>query len=458
MCPDMNYEDTIAAIATPPGEGALAIVRLSGSESVEVAAKCVRDGRRIRDAKGMSLRVVTLCHSDGAVIDQVVAAIYRAPHSYTGEDMVELSCHGGHSVPRRVLERLLSAGARPAEPGEFTRRAYLNGKMDLSQAEAVAELIRSGTDKASRAAARRLDGGLRKSVDTMQGKLIEILADVEARLDFVDEEIDPLPKGALAQRLDWIREEVAEYIGTYRQGRLLLQGATVVLAGAPNAGKSTLFNKLIQRDRMVVSSVPGTTRDAVEEWVDLNGVPVKLVDTAGIRTGGGKIERESVQRTVERLKDADLVVLLVDRHAPKPPHTEILKELDNVQLLPVWSKSDQTPIGSCPEQLSKAPETSISSVTGDGVKQLKELIIKQIWGNDTGKNTDVVIGEERQHLALQDAHQALDRVVAAEAGGAGMEIIALELRTAVTALGQITGQEIGDEVLDRIFAKFCIGK
>ncbi len=457
MYPDV-YEDTIAAIATPPGEGALAIVRLSGPDSTGVAAKCVRDGRRIWDAEGMSLRVVTMYHTDGAVIDKVVAAVYRAPNSYTGEDMVEISCHGGHSVPRRVLERLLSAGARPAEPGEFTRRAYLNGKMDLSQAEAVAELIRSGTDKASRAAARRLDGGLRKSVETMRGKLIEILADVEARLDFVDDEIDPLPKGALAERLAGVREEVAEYIGTYRQGRLLLQGATVVLAGAPNAGKSTLFNKLIQRDRMVVSSVPGTTRDAVEEWVDLNGVPVKLVDTAGIRTGGGKIERESVRRTVERLKDADLVVLLVDGHAPKPPRPEVLKELVNFKLLPVWSKSDRPRKGSCPEQLPKAPETSVSSVTGDGVEKLKELIIMQVWGNNAGENTDVVIGEERQYVALNDAHQALDRVVVAEADGVGMEIVALELRTAVTALGQITGQEIGDEVLDRIFAKFCIGK
>ena len=457
MGPDA-WEDTIAAIATPPGEGALAIVRLSGPESVEVAAKCVRNGRRIRNAEGMSLRVVTLCHSDGTVIDQVVAAVYRTPNSYTGEDMVELSCHGGHSVPRRVLERLLSAGARPAEPGEFTRRAYLNGKMDLSQAEAVAELIRSGTDKASRAAAQRLDGGLRKSVEMMRGKLIEILADVEARLDLVDDEIDPLPKGELAEKLGSVRKEVAQYLGTYRQGRLLMQGATVVLAGAPNSGKSTLFNKLVQRDRMVVSSVPGTTRDAVEEWVDLNGVPVKLVDTAGIRTGGGKIEQESIRRTVERLNDADLVVLLVDGNAPKPPHPEVIKQLGSVKVLPVWSKSDRPRKGLCPEQLSEEPETSISSVKGKGVEHLKLLLLRHIWGDIVNDSSDVLIGEERQNAALEDAQQALDRVVAAEADGAGMEIVTLELRTAVTALGQITGQEIGDEVLDRIFAKFCIGK
>ena len=258
--------------------------------------------------------------------------------------------------------------------------------------------------------------------------------------------------------LGGVREEVVEYLGTYRQGRLLLQGATVVLAGAPNAGKSTLFNRLIQRDRMVVSSVPGTTRDAVEEWVDFNGVPVRLVDTAGIRTGGGKIERESVQRTVERLKDADLVVLLVDGHAPKPPHPEVLKELDNTKLLPVWSKSDRPRKGSCPEQLPKTPEISISSVTGEGVEKIKSMINKKIWGNNSEDSSDVVIGEERQYLALKDTLQALDRVVVAEADGAGMEIVALEIRTAVTALGRITGQEIGDDILNRIFAKFCIGK
>jgi tRNA modification GTPase len=455
--------DIIVAIATPPGEGALAIVRLSGPGSVELAASCCSGERRIREAGGMSVLVTSVrgdmeTGESSPVIDQVVVAVYRAPKSFTGEDMVEVICHGGHTVPREVLGRFLDAGARPAQPGEFTRRAFCNGKMDLTQAEAVAELIRAGTERAGRAAARRLEGGLKKSVEEIRGQIIELLADIEARLDFADEEIAPLEPGDVSRRLEQVRGEIARYMDTYEQGKLLQHGAMVVLAGAPNAGKSTLFNTLVQRDRVMVSSIPGTTRDAVVEWVNLEGVPVKLVDTAGIRSSGDEIEQESIRRTVDWIKDADLVVVLFDGSGPRNPHDAVVEALDGVAVLPVWSKGDLGLQEQAYAEIAMKPELRISGVTGEGLGKLKALIIKELCGGQSREGADVLISEERQYRALCEAHEALNRVVEADRGGAGFEIIAMELREGTSALGQITGEGIDEAVLDRIFSKFCIGK
>jgi tRNA modification GTPase len=454
----MLDDNTIVAIATPPGEGALAIVRLSGPEACAIAGQCFRRGRRILTATGMTVAVSAILAKDSSVIDQVVAIVYRSPNSFTGEDMVEVVCHGGHTVPRQIFARLLEAGARAAEPGEFTRRAYLNGKMDLSQAEAVAEVIRAGTEKAGRAAAQRLEGGVRKAVDRIRGQVIGLLSDIEARLDFVEEEIDPLPMGELERRLAGLQEEIARYMATYSQGKILQHGAQVVIAGAPNAGKSTLFNALVQRDRVLVSPVPGTTRDAVEEWISLNGVPVRLVDTAGIRTGGGKIEQEGIRRTVQRIREADLVLLLIDRSRPRVPHQEVMRAVQKAPYVSVWTKSDLPKRGTLPEVLSAKPEVSISAVAGSGLSDIKGLILKNIWSNDATESADVIIAEERQYHALRDAQEALSRVMGAEQKKAGLEIVAFELRQAAEALGRITGVEIGDDVLDQIFSKFCIGK
>jgi len=454
----MVNDDTIAAIATPPGEGALAIVRLSGPEACKIAGDCCGRGDRIQSAKGTTVTVSTVLSQDKMVMDRAVVIVYRAPNSFTGEDMVEFVCHGGHAVPRQILTRFLEAGARAAAPGEFTRRAFLNGKMDLSQAEAVAELIRAVTDKAGRAAAQRLEGGVRKGVDAIRSKVIELLAEIEARLDFADEEIDPLPPGELERRMSGIRSEISRYMDTYTQGRLLQQGARVVIAGAPNAGKSTLFNALVQRERMLVSPVPGTTRDAVEEWLAIDGVPIRLVDTAGIRTGGGKIEQEGIKRTVERIKEADLVLLLVDRSRPRIPHQEVMEAVREAHFVPVWTKSDLPKRGSYPEGLPNKPEVSVSGLMGSGLDDVKMLIIHKIWKHDFSDGEQVVIAEERQLEALREAEQALKRVVDAEHDGTGAEIVAFELRQAAQALGKITGVEVGDDVLDRIFSRFCIGK
>jgi len=454
----MVNDDTIAAIATPPGEGALAIVRLSGPQACTIAGDCCRRGDRVRDAAGMTVTVSTVLSRDKMVIDRAVVIVYRAPNSFTGEDMVEVVCHGGQAVPRQIFARFLEAGARAAAPGEFTRRAFLNGKMDLSQAEAVAELIRAGTDKAGRAAAQRLEGGVRKAVEAIRGKVIELLAEIEARLDFVDEEIDPLPPGELERRLSGIRGEIDGYMETYTQGRLLQLGAQVVIAGAPNAGKSTLFNALVQRERMLVSPVPGTTRDAVEEWIGIDGVPIRLVDTAGIRTGGGKIEQEGIKRTVERIREADLVLLLVDRSQPRVPHPVVMDAVKESRFVPVWTKGDLPKRGSYPEELPGKPEISVSGLRGTGLDDVKKLIINNIWKDGNTDGEQIIIAEVRQVEALQEAAQALRRVTEAEQEGAGMEIVAFELRQAAEALGKITGVEVGDDVLDRIFSRFCIGK
>jgi tRNA modification GTPase len=247
-------------------------------------------------------------------------------------------------------------------------------------------------------------------------------------------------------------------MATYSQGKILQQGAQVVIAGAPNAGKSTLFNALVQHERVLVSPVPGTTRDAVEEWIGVDGVPIKLVDTAGIRTGGGKIEQEGIKRTVQRIKEADLVLLLIDRSRPRVPHRDVMDAVQAASYVPVWTKCDLPKKGAYPEALSREPEVSISAVSGLGMSDIKTLIIHNIWRDNASESADVVIAEERQYHALRDAQEALNRVIAAERRKTGMEIVVFELRQAAEALGRITGVEIGDDVLDQIFSKFCIGK
>src|SRR6201987_4710227 len=312
--------DTIAAISTPPGEGAIALVRISGTNAIEIADKIFRGKEKPSQFVSHVQHLGEIFSAENRLIDQALVSVHRAPASYTGEDLVEISCHGGTLVSAKVLEACLRSGARAARPGEFTERAFLNGKMDLTQAEAVIDLIRAKTDLALRSATEQLEGRLGEQIRKIRGELVELLAHISASIDFPDEGITPDEGEALRERLGFIREEIAALLATADQGRILREGVRLVIYGATNAGKSSLLNRLLGYDRVIVSDTHGTTRDTIEETVNLEGVPVRLLDTAGLRTSESELESEGIARTEKSVQLTDLGLHIADRNAPKPAH------------------------------------------------------------------------------------------------------------------------------------------
>src|SRR5881398_3885700 len=316
----MTVSDTIAAISTPPGEGAIALVRVSGANAVQIADKIFRGKEQPSKFTSHVQHFGEIFSAENQLIDQALISVHRAPASYTGEDLVEISCHGGTLVTAKVLEACLRAGARAARPGEFTERAFLNGKMDLTQAEAVIDLIRARTDLALRSATEQLEGKLGEQIKGIRDSLVDLVAHVEASIDFSEEGIAPDEGNSLRVRLDSVREQIAALLATADHGRILRDGVRVVIYGATNAGKSSLLNRLLGYERVIVSDAPGTTRDTIEETVNLNGVPIRLLDTAGLRTSESEVESKGIARTEESLQLADLRLHIADRNAPKPAH------------------------------------------------------------------------------------------------------------------------------------------
>src|SRR5437763_12190753 len=338
ICQDMTVFDTIAAISTPPGEGAIALVRISGANAIEVADKIFHGKEMPSQFTSHVQHLGEIFSAENQLIDQAVLSIHRAPASYSGEDLVEISCDGGTLVSAKVLEACLRAGARAARPGEFTERAFLNGKMDLTQAEAVIDLIRAKTDLALRSATEQLEGRLGLQIRKIRDELVELLAHINASIDFPDEGITPDEGETLLARLDSIREEIAALLATADQGRILREGVRVVMYGATNAGKSSLLNRLLGYDRVIVSDAHGTTRDTIEESVNLNGVPIRLLDTAGLRTSASELEREGIARTEKSLQLADLRLYIADRSTSKPPHFQ--ERIRNPNEITVLNKGD----------------------------------------------------------------------------------------------------------------------
>jgi tRNA modification GTPase len=442
--------DTIAALSTPSGTGAIAVLRVSGPEAGEVAAKVFKGPA----LKPRQAHFGKLTAADGSVIDEVVLTFFKAPASYTGEDTLEISCHGGVLVTRRVLERLLQAGARAAGPGEFTQRAFLNGKLDLTQAEAVMDVISAQTDRALSAARRQLGGALGRTILALRDDLLGIVAHVEAYIDFPEEDIDPDTGTALRNRITALRGRLESLMATADQGRLLREGVRTVLAGAPNAGKSSLLNRLLGFDRAIVSDRPGTTRDTIEETVSLDGFPLRLVDTAGLRgAAGDEIEEAGMTRTLAELTDADLIVEVVDASQPPPPplpHAEgtaekwvrVLHKSD-LPAHPGWQSADGVPV---------------SSLTGDGLDVLRARLVEVITRGGAAFEQSGVAVNARHKAALETARDALTAALAEFAAGSSAEFVALDLRLALEALGNIVGRVDTEDLLGVIFSQFCIGK
>lgn len=455
-------EDTIAAIATPAGRGALGIVRLSGPQACAIAGRVFRgDGGDVASLPSHTVHLGRVV-SDGECLDTVLLTVMRAPRSYTGEDTVELSCHGGRVVLARVLGAVVAAGARPAGPGEFTRRAFLNGKMDLAQAEAVQELIAAESELAARVAAEHLRGRLSAEVGALRDGLVEVLGEIEAAIDFPDEGIEPESRPALRARLAALRARGAALLGTFAEGRRVREGVRVVIAGKPNAGKSSLLNALLDEERAIVTAQPGTTRDVLRESLVLQGVLLTVVDTAGVREPRDAAEAEGVRRSREALGEADLVLLVLDGAvALDEADFEIAAGIGGRAFITVINKMDlalHADFDALKVRLVGQASVHTSALEKTGLDALKAAIVEAAWPSGLPGSDAALVTEVRHRDALARAEAALGETAASLEDGRGLELAAADAREALDALGEIVGAVTRDDILDRIFSKFCIGK
>jgi len=447
----VTYSDTIAAISTPPGEGAIALVRISGTNAISITDQIFRGKQKPSESAPHTQHFGEIVDEQGRLIDQVMISIHRAPASYTGEDLVEISCHGGTLVTARVLEGCLRTGARAARPGEFTERAFLNGKMDLTQAEAVIDLIRARTDLALRSATEQLEGRLGAEIKKIRDALVDLVAQIEASIDFPEEGIAPDEGEKLCARLDWVREEIANLLATAGQGRILREGVRVVIYGATNAGKSSLLNRLLGYERVIVSETHGTTRDAIEESVNLRGVPIRLLDTAGLRRSISRLEREGIARTEKSLQTADLLLHIADRNTPKPPDFE--NRARNGNEIVVLNKSDLSEHG----DWKNFDALRISCATGEGLSELENEILTRIMKENLRPESAVTINA-RHRDCLRRAWEACDRARTGITEALAPEYVSVDLNGALRAVGEVIGAVDVEQILDSVFGQFCIGK
>lgn len=452
--------DTIVAPATPPGEGGVGIVRLSGPRAESLLAAVFRG--RLAPAGMLSHHLYhgQLCRSDHTPLDEVLVVVMRAPHSYTGEDVVEVHCHGGTQLLRSILDLFLAAGARLARPGEFTQRAFLNGRLDLAQAEAVAALIGARSEQAARVALGQLEGRLSQQLRQFTTELRELLMLLEAHIDFPDDDLGALDHQGVLARASAVHAAMTRLLRSFDTGRALREGVSVLILGRPNVGKSSLLNALLGEARAIVTEIPGTTRDTVEEHLVLGGLPLRLVDTAGVRDTLDPIEQEGVRRAREKAAAADLVLLVIDGSQPLLAEDRMAMALAPPERTILVRNKADLPADCAAAELADFPrQVSVSVRQGSGLTVLQAAVVGHFSGDGLAEAVDGVVLTERRHReALAGALTALDRFRLAQERGEPLECLALELREALAALGLITGETTPDAILEQIFSRFCIGK
>jgi len=462
--PELCLDDTIAAIATPPGEGGIAIIRVSGCLALETTARVFRSPGKspVASLASHTLHLGIIQDPEGHPVDQVLLSVFRAPRSYTGEDTAEISAHGGLAVTRRILELLIQAGARMAEPGEFTRRAFLNGKLDLLQAEAVVDLIRAGSEKSREVSLRQLEGQLSRKLAAIKNDLMKIYAHMEAFLDFPEDDLEIYSDEAFTARLDQGIEDISLLVASFKRGSLLREGARCVIAGRPNVGKSSLFNTLLERDRAIVSEHAGTTRDMLEEPLEIEGMPVRLVDTAGLGPEAEHpLEREGMGRTRRVLAEADVVLFVVDGSAPLHPADEsVFRELRADQMrLVVVNKADLPSVLSAEaiRTLTGSAEfIAVSSRTSQGLDHLEKALAGLLTAGAAPESEQIT--RLRHKKALEAALESLIKATADFRARQALEIVTLDVKAALDQMRELIGEVYSEDLLDVIFSEFCIGK
>lgn len=457
--------DTISAIATPPGEGGIGIVRISGPLALAVADKLFRSksGRTVAQMRSHTVHYGHVVDpANGMLIDEALLMVMRAPHSYTREDVVEIQAHGGVVPLRRILSLTLQHGARLAEPGEFTKRAFLHGRLDLAQAEAVIDIIRAKTDAALRAAANNLGGELSRRVRELLQGLVGLISHIEAMLDFPEDDIPPVAYDEVSQEVARLAGKLDDLLASGQSGRVLRDGLNTVIVGRPNVGKSSLLNALLRESRAIVTAIPGTTRDVIEEYVNVRGVPLRIADTAGIRHTSDAVERLGVEKARALLERADLVLVVLDASEPLTEEDrEVLRLAAPRPTVVLLNKSDLPPrldLQQLRPYIGKHTVLSVAAATGAGLEKLEEHIVKLVYGGQVQAGESVCLTSARQMQALTAARNSLQDAQQALAERLPWDCVTVDLRAAWEQLGTITGDTADADIIDRIFADFCVGK
>ncbi|MGD0914911.1 MAG: tRNA uridine-5-carboxymethylaminomethyl(34) synthesis GTPase MnmE [Thermodesulfobacteriota bacterium] len=457
-------EDTIAAISTPFGESGIGIVRMSGSAADAIARELFRPKRRESNLTSHHFHYGEIVDpQDSHPIDEVLLVLMKAPKTYTREDIVEIHCHGGYFILQKVLELVLRQGARMAHPGEFTKRAFLNGRIDLTQAEAVIDLIKAKTMASLETANQQIRGWLYREMTQLKTRLIGHLALIEAHIDFPEEEIETISLGQVKRDIDGMIQKLEEWIVSYEEGKVFREGISCAIIGKTNVGKSSLLNVLLKEERAIVTPIPGTTRDAIEEVLNVNGIPVRLIDTAGLRKATDSIEQEGVKRAKERATESDLILLVLDgSRALDKDDTEIFEEIRGKKKTVVINKSDlpqEIHMEGVRRQFQEDPMVSISCLENAGIDHLKETIYKHIIHRNVRSSPEhLIVTNIRHKIALAQARENLWNAVKGLEEGVSLEFIAFEIRSALEALGEMVGETATEELLKHVFEQFCIGK
>jgi tRNA modification GTPase len=450
----LNLEDTIVAVSTPPGRGGLGIVRLSGPRARAVAG-CILRFPQGSTWTPWSSRLGELIDENGETVDRIVAHYYAAPRSYTAEDVVEISCHGAPVILRHCVERAVRAGARLAEPGEFTLRAYVHGRIDLPQAEAVRDLIEATTLYQARIAARQVEGSVSRRIRPLKEQLLELISLLEAGIDFAEDDISVAGTDEILRRLDPLQTGVARLAQSFAYGNLVREGIALAIVGRPNVGKSSLFNKLLEQDRAIVTDIPGTTRDLVSETAAIEGIPVRMFDTAGIREGEGLVERLGIERSFQAMADADVTIVVIDLSQPLTRgDTELLdRARDQGRWLLAANKSDLPRVAEI-----AGPSVAVSALTGDGIGALRTAILGAAMPGGHFEREDGFLTSIRHEQLLRESAMYLDKAREAAVAAIPHEMLLLDLYAALRPIDAVTGATTADDILNRIFSTFCIGK
>jgi len=465
----INLDDTIVAISTPAGEGGIGIVRLSGERALTIADEIFRS----KDGRKVSLFETYTTHyghiidrkqkrTKYEVIDEVLLTVMRAPKSYTKEDVVEINCHGGMQPVKKVMDIAVRLGARVAEPGEFTKRAFLNGRIDLTQAEAVLDVIRAKTEGSLKVAVSQLEGELSESVNSIRDGIMEMAAEVEAAIDFPEEGLELSRRPELIDGAKDILNRLGSLMSSYDSGMIFREGVLAIICGKPNAGKSSLMNLLLKRDRVIVSHIPGTTRDAVEEMINLDGIPVRLVDTAGISDTNDALEKEGIKKSKRYLKLSDIVILMLDASTGMTKaDRDIMKLVGSKKRIVVFNKCDKARKGNLQklrEKFKGEAPIDLSVKNREGIGLLEKTIVKSVTSGVFNQGESAIVSNARHKEALDKAYGSMLSVKNALEDNAGAEIAAIDLKEAAYNLGLVVGKSVSDDILDRIFSRFCIGK
>ncbi|MYL62621.1 tRNA uridine-5-carboxymethylaminomethyl(34) synthesis GTPase MnmE [Bacillus hwajinpoensis] len=458
----MEYE-TIAAISTPMGEGAIAIVRLSGEEAIKIADRLYKGKQRLESVDTHTIHYGHLIDPDTKqVAEEVMVSVMRGPRTFTKEDIVEINCHGGLVSVNRVLELVLRSGARLAEPGEFTKRAFLNGRIDLSQAEAVIDLIRAKTDRAMNVALNQMEGRLSTLIASLRQQLLETVAHVEVNIDYPEYDAEEMTKDLLSTQLKEVEKEIAGILVTARQGKILREGLSTVIVGRPNVGKSSLLNSLVHENKAIVTDVPGTTRDVIEEYVNVRGVPLRLVDTAGIRETEDLVERIGVERSRERLKQADLILLVLNYNDELTHEDEKLFEaVKGMDVIVIINKTDldkKLDLDKVKELAEEHPMITTSLKHEQGVDELEQSISELFFAGEVESQDLTYVSNSRHIALLEQSRRTLEDALEAVEAGMPVDMVQIDITRTWEILGEIIGDTVSDSLIDQLFSQFCLGK